>query len=169
MTKFRHALRHLLLTLALLPLCALAAEPKITALTAIDRQYLQEQRDSIGSITGRNFGMQFSGATGHDIALLQRVLDERLVGNSQRRQLQAMGVILGDLLAAELDMHWVVYEDNLGRSHALRYRDSETVIFPVTMISRRRETGNTEPVADIYRRAESAARETIPRRPFTAP
>ena len=31
-----------------------------------------------------------------------------------------MGVIMGDLLAADLKLHWVIYEDRQGRSRALR-------------------------------------------------
>jgi hypothetical protein len=64
-----------------------------------------------------------------------------------------MGIILGDLLSAEFDLHWVVLKDEVGRSRALRYRDGDFLLFPVTMISRRREVGDTTPVADIYRRA----------------
>ena len=46
---------------------------------------------------------------------------------------------MGDLLAVELGMHWIVYEDDMGRSRALRYQQSEVVLFPITMIARRRE------------------------------
>jgi hypothetical protein len=61
-----------------------------------------------------------------------------------------MGVIMGDLLAAGLGMHWVIYEDAHGRSRALRYQESENYLFPVTMISRRQEAGSDTPVAEIY-------------------
>ncbi len=64
-----------------------------------------------------------------------------------------MGIILGDLLAADLGMHWVVYQDQLGRSKALRYRQTDNYLFPVTMISRRREVDNRQPVVEIYQKA----------------
>jgi len=56
----------------------------------------------------------------------------------------------------------VIYKDKLGRSHALQYRDSDNYLFPITMISRRREADNLKPVADIYAKAESAIRAVIP-------
>ncbi|MFV8820046.1 DUF3806 domain-containing protein [Haliea sp. E17] len=159
----------LLAVLYLLPLATRADEPVIEDLTAIDRQYLNNQRASIEDIVASNYGARISGDRERDIALLQRVLDERLVRNDQARQLQAMGVILGDLLAADLGMHWVVYRDKLGRSHALRYLDSDIYLFPVTMISRRREVGNLTPVAEIYTDVAQDTRKALPAKPFTAP
>jgi hypothetical protein len=77
-----------------------------------------------------------------------------------------MGVIMGDLLAAEFDLHWVIYEDRKGRSRALRYRESDNVIFPITMISRRREVGNQTSVADIYQKASDIIATHKPTLPF---
>ncbi len=140
--------------------------PVIGELSAVDRQYMQRQRDGIAELTAQHFGARFNGYKDTDLGLLQRLLDEQVVGNQQTRQLQAMGVILGDLLAAEYGLHWVIYSDKLGRSHALRYRDTDNYLFPVTMISRRREAGNLAPVADIYAGAGAAISEAIPALPF---
>ena len=82
------------------------------------------------------------------------------------RELQAMGVIMGDLLAANLDMHWVVYEDAKGRSRALRYRESNEYLFPITMISRRQEADNDTPVAVIYQKAYDIIAPLRPELPF---
>jgi hypothetical protein len=77
-----------------------------------------------------------------------------------------MGIVMGDLLSTEFDLHWVVYTDDVGRSRALRYRDSDFFLFPVTMISRRREAGNEAPVAAIYRKAADLVRANTPGQPF---
>jgi hypothetical protein len=77
-----------------------------------------------------------------------------------------MGVIMGDLLATDLDMHWVIYEDRLGRSRALRYQQSDNYLFPMTMISRRREADNHTPVADIYHKAREIIASRQPAMPF---
>ncbi len=126
---------------------------RISELTPLDRQYMQRQRDTIESLARRHTGSGFDGTPTNDIPLLQRLLDERRVRPDQTAELQAMGILLGDLLAEELDMHWVVYEDPLGRSRALRYRDTDNYLFPVTMISRRRAVGNDRPVQEIYDKA----------------
>ena len=77
-----------------------------------------------------------------------------------------MGIVLGDLLAADLDLHWVIYRDNVGRSRALRYRQSDEYLFPATMISRRREADNRKTVADIYQKAYDIMAARKPALPF---
>ena len=143
-----------------------AEEARIGALTIVDQQYMGQQRDAVNELVERNFGGRFNGATEHDLALLQRLLDRQLVRPDQTQELQALGIILGDLLAADLDMHWVVYEDKVGRSRALRYKESEEYLFPVTMISRRREADNRETVSDIYQKAYDIIDGRKPPRPF---
>ena len=77
-----------------------------------------------------------------------------------------MEVIMGDLLAAELVMRWVLYEDNVGRSRALRYQKSDNVLFPMTMIARRREVGNQTSVVNIYQKASDVVANSTPALPF---
>ncbi|TXS92116.1 DUF3806 domain-containing protein [Parahaliea maris] len=133
---------------------ALAQEPpQIDDLSFLDRQFMTRQRSELEDLARRQYGQGFTGDTSQDLQLLQRLLDDTVVRSDDTARLQAMGLVMGDLLATDLDMHWVVYEDNLGRSRALRYRDSDNYLFPMTMISRRREAGNTLPVKDIYQKA----------------
>ena len=130
-----------------------ATDARISELSYLDNQYMAQQRALLADLVATNFGARFSGAKDHDLQLLQSLLDRGIVQPDQSRELQAMGIIMGDLLAAELDMHWVVYEDRLGRSRALRYQQSNEYLFPVTMISRRREADNHSPVTAIYQKA----------------
>ncbi|MCB1688716.1 MAG: DUF3806 domain-containing protein [Halioglobus sp.] len=133
---------------------SLAEQPvSIGELSIVDKQYMQQQRQSLQDLAASNLGRQFSGDRDRDLELLQALLDQQLVRSDQVSELQAMGVVLGDLLASDLGMHWVVYEDSAGRSRALRLQDSENYLFPVTMIARRREVGDQTPVADIYQKA----------------
>jgi Domain of unknown function (DUF3806) len=139
---------------------------QISELSALDMHYMEEQRNTVNELAGRNFGGRISGETTQDLRLLQRLLDQNLVRNDQTQQLQAMGIVLGDLLAQDLDMHWVVYQDKLGRSRALRYRQSDDYLFPATMISRRREADNRKSVEDIYRKAYDIINARRPKRPY---
>lgn len=139
---------------------------RIGELSELDRQYMAEQRALLNDLAAISVGRRFNGSKGDDLELLQLLLDKQLVRADQTRELQAMGMIMGDLLAADLDMHWVIYEDAHGRSRALRYRDTEEYLFPVTMISRRREVGNTTPVAEIYRKAHDIIAPLRPALPF---
>lgn len=153
--------------LLLLPTQAMADEATISDLSYLDRQYMTQQRELLGDLAALELGRRFNGTRSNDLEVLQLLLDRRLVNAGQTRELQAMGIVMGDLLAAELDMHWVVYEDRLGRSRALRYQQSDEFLFPVTMISRRQEVGNQTPVAVIYQKAYDIIAPLVPARPFT--
>lgn len=139
---------------------------RISELSPLDQQYMTQQRDLLNDMAARELGRSFSGDTDNDLQLLQLMLDRRLVRPDQTRELQAMGVIMGDLLAKDLGMHWVVYEDAHGRSRALRYRESDEYLFPITMISRRREADNNTPVAVIYQKAYDIIAPLRPDLPF---
>ena len=139
---------------------------RIGELSQLDRQYMMQQRDLLNDMAALELGRSFNGDRDNDLQLLQLMLDRRLVRPDQTRELQAMGVIMGDLLAAELDMHWVVYEDSHGRSRALRYKETNEYLFPITMISRRQEADNDTPVAVIYQKAYDIIAPLRPDLPF---
>jgi hypothetical protein len=140
-------------------------EKRVTALNPLDRQYMDVQRELINELTLRYYGARCCRRTA-ELEYLQRLLDDQKVSPQQTRELQAMGVLLGDLLAAELDMHWVVYEDAKGRSRALQLQESDNFLFPVTMIARRWEAGDKTPVEEIYRSAYEAIEAVRPPLPF---
>jgi hypothetical protein len=155
MTLGKIAGQALLLLSALLLTAVANAQPeaRISDLSQLDRQFMAQQRETLDNLASSNLGRRFSGNKENDLQILQLLLDRRLIRADQTRELQAMGVIMGDLLATDLGMHWVIYEDNQGRSRALRYRQSQEYLFPITMISRRQEAGNDTPVAAVYQKA----------------
>ena len=132
---------------------AASEDARIGDLSYLDQQYMTQQRDLINNLAATRLGRQFNGTKANDLEVLQVLLDRRLVRPEQTQELQAMGVIMGDLLAEDLGMRWVVYEDRQGRSRALRYRQTDEYLFPITMISRRQEADNQTPVAEIYQKA----------------
>ena len=135
-------------------------------LTNVEWQFMAQQRETIKGLAMMNLGRQFNGDRKLDLELLQALLDKQLVRPDQVRELQAMGVIMGDLLAAELDMHWVLYEDNVGRSRALRYKESDVLLFPITMIARRGKGGDKTSVVEIYQKASNIIDKSTPALPF---
>ncbi|MFT6286030.1 MAG: hypothetical protein ACJA09_000769 [Alcanivorax sp.] len=130
-----------------------SAELEISQLSYIDRGYMGQQRENLNNLAAIKLGRKFHGDRSNDLSILQALLDQRLVREDQVQALQAMGVIMGDLLAKELGMDWVVYEDKIGRSRALRYQLTDNFLFPMTMISRRRTVGDTTPINDVYQKA----------------
>lgn len=132
------------------PLALAQTVPVIGPLSAADQQYMSDSKAQLDALARSRLGERFSGDKDRDLAIIQTLLDRRLVKPDQTRELQAMGMILGDLLARELGMHWVVYSDRVGRSRALRMAETEHYLFPVTSISRRVEADAPVDVAAVY-------------------
>jgi hypothetical protein len=134
---------------------------RATPLSAIDQQFMSDQRDRVESLANR-LGRNMTGTEERDIDTLQRILDKKLIASDDTITLQAMGVVLGDLLAQRLKMAWIVYRDKKGRSRALHYQGTEVYLFPITMISRRQAVGSQRRVQSIY---EETVSKTLPRIP----
>lgn len=145
----------------------LAQEWRTEPLSAIDRQYMTQQTDAINDLARRHFGRHLNGTKANDLPLLQRLLDEGIVSAKQVSLLQAMGVVLGELLQREHGLVWQVYYDKLGRSRSLQVPGFEKdFIFPVTQISRRAEVGIRVDVASVYRELEQAITDIRKKPPF---
>lgn len=133
----------------------------VEPLTVIDRQFMDEQRSRVEALANR-LGRGLTGNVDRDLDTLQRIIDERMVPASDTLTLQAMGFVFGDLLGDRLNMHWVVYRDRKGRSRALRDRDVEVFLFPMTMISRRQEVGSDRRLRPLFDKTVAETRPLLP-------
>ncbi|GAB2188841.1 DUF3806 domain-containing protein [Sessilibacter sp. MAH2] len=140
--------------------------PKITPLTPTDEAHLVNQRDSIDELTSLKLGTPIKGNKS-DLETLQRIIDQKLIPSSDRLQLQALGVVLGDQFQREYKLEWRVYEDQLGRSRALCFPQTEHCIFPITMLSRRMEAGLSPNVSDIYAKTAESLKPLTPKLPYS--
>ncbi len=133
----------------------------ISKLSAHDEEVLQSRRDMVVDIAKRD-GTRHSldGSPSQVLSLLQKLLDDGAVTSSHPQGLQAMGVVLGDLFARQPELKWVSFEDDLGKSLAVRIDNTENVLFPVTMISRLVEVGIKVNVEEIYNKGLAIARKT---------
>jgi len=135
----------------------LAQMVRTEPVSPIDQKFMEDQRDSIDDLARRHFGRQLNGEKGNDIAIMQRLLDDNIVTAEQKSKLQAMGLILGDLLKAQYGLKWIVYFDKYGRSRSLQVPGHEKeFIFPVTQVSRKAEVGIRVSVAEVYRELEQS-------------
>ena len=136
-------------------------EVSVEPLTAIDQQFMEDQRARVEQLANR-IGRGLTGEVDRDLDTLQRILDERMVTPTDTLTLQAMGAVFGDLLGDQLDMSWVVYRDGKGRSRALRYRRMDIYLFPMTMISRRQEGGSDRRLKPLFDETVSETRRLLP-------
>lgn len=149
------------------PLSSLADKWRTQPLSSIDKQYMADQIASIDDLARRNFGRYITGQKDNDMAVMQRLLDDAIVTSSDVSYLQAMGLILGSLLASERGLHWIVYIDAVGRSRALQVTGfDKDFIFPTTQISRKVEVGSKVNVAQVYKILEQSITDIRKKPPF---
>lgn len=138
--------------------------PELEALSTTDERRLQEQRDLIAALARRYVGTPLRAGSTDDLRVLQRLVD-RLPERDRRfrdlaepsfadrdriYELQALGVVLGDVMVRNLSLEWVIVLDEYGRNRALRLPGTLQLFFPVTMLSKRYEKGLRPDVRELY-------------------
>ena len=107
------------------------AEVEIGELSYIDKSYMQQQRERVAQLSESNLGRKLKGTRDNDLDILQQLLDRKLVTGDQTLELQALGVDHGRPAGQKsMGLDWVIYEDKLGRSRALRYQTDRQLPVP---------------------------------------
>lgn len=141
--------------------------PRVDPMAWINDNYLAQQRTRIDEILRDNYARSFRG-NASDIRLLQRLIDDQVIAKTDTQSLQALGVILGDIYAKEVEgLAWGVYEDELGRSHAVCAVNTKECLFVTTMLSRRIEVGVKPDVKRVYEKGLKQIKPHLPKRPFS--
>ncbi len=141
-------------------------EVTIEDLSWADRNYLEKQVATIDELARIQLGTQVRQKLS-DLDLLQRIVDRGLIPQTDVQDLQAMGVVLGNVMIADIPtLEWKVYEDSIGRSRALCVRGTRECLFPITMLSRRMEKGVKPQVRKVYEDALELMAEHLPQYPY---
>lgn len=142
--------------------------PVIEELRWVDNGYLERQRNLIDEIGRAEFGVRVRKNIS-DLRLLQRIMDEDLINQTQKVQQQAMGVVLGDIYVNELGLEWRVYRDEEGKSRAVCLPNTSHCLFPITMISKRASLGAKPNIRALYEHGISLIEDHLPKLPYSAP
>ena len=162
-------LRLLTFTLALLQLSFHAnAGPKvlISELSWIEKNAMERQVEQINELAKLKLGTQIH-ADKSDLELLQRIIYKGLIKRDDTTSMQAMGVVLGNVMVANFGLQWKSYEDSIGVSKAACIPNTNECVFPVTMLSRRMEVGLLPDVEKIYSEVKIMIEPFLPKRPFS--
>lgn len=153
----------LLLALSWLPA---HADATISDFGWMDRNHMAKQVKRIDDIARTRVGAQIR-ENQTDLETLQRIIDRELIDEEDSLALQALGAVLGNVMKAEVDqLEWKIYEDELGRSRALCVENTEECLFPITMLSRRMETGLKPNVRKVYDNALDIIDPFLPEVPY---
>jgi Domain of unknown function (DUF3806) len=139
----------------------------IEDLSWMDKNKMQQQKDKISELAKNKMGMSLHN-NWNDIALLQQIIDRKLVTADDSATQEAMGVILGNIMQADFPSHleWKVYIDSIGRSKALCARGTQECLFPVTMLSRRMKLEMQPNVTEVYDNAIAQIASKLPKMPY---
>ena len=135
-----------------------AQTQQISAMTAEEESRLERQRSVVSHIIRNNFSyVRLEGATS-EMYYLQKIIDRQLIPKNDVFDLQALGVVLGDIMVRNLGLRWVKVGDRYGQSRALQYEDTNHLFFPITMISRRVKSGAPIDIRKLYSDTESGVK-----------
>lgn len=113
-------------------------------------QILARKRLLARDLMARKLGILSIKGNKVDLGPIQQFIDKRILRAYQVDQWQALGVLFGDIIVTEFGLRWVVYEDDLGVSKALRWASTNNFVFPLTIFSKRVKYGEAIDVRLIY-------------------
>lgn len=122
-------------------------------LTAEDRDLLQRQVKVVNDLL-ISIGEPPLNGVEADCGRIQGILASRILEPTDTWELQCLGIALGYVLIEKLGLHWEMVNDEYGRDPALRDGKTSTIIFPLTMISKRVEQGQTVDVDWLVEQTE---------------
>jgi hypothetical protein len=132
----------------------------ISALTDDDLERLENQRAIVTRYLDEDGLKKFETAPGK-LGTLRALLNASIFQPEQAYEMQSMGVVFGDVFVQDMGFHWIMVEDEYGRDPAIKFQDTSVLLFPLTMISKRIERGETIDVVDLYNGLAGLAREKI--------
>ena len=112
--------------------------------------HMDRQRAFVSQLVATHLPNRRITGTKEDFAVLQAIVDSRLIDKDNTWKLQSLGIIFGDALITAIDgLAWWEMSDKWGTDPVLRYRTSTLQMGAMTMISKRVEDGRDVNVKQI--------------------
>lgn len=125
-------------------------EQKITALSEVDQRRLRDQRAVVERYLGDQDSKQKYRTAAGKLGTIRAILQGGAFKPEQTYELQCLGIVLGDAFVQELGMEWIMVEDEHGRDPAVRMPGTSVILYPLTMISKRVESGEPVDVFELF-------------------
>ncbi|MBS7696299.1 MULTISPECIES: DUF3806 domain-containing protein [unclassified Chelatococcus] len=119
------------------------------ALAGDDAAHVERQREWVRGHFKPEFQDRYETIDGK-LRIIQALLTPGMIEPDETWKLQSLGITFGDVLAQKLGLTWIVVDDAIGRDPALQDAESGLIIFVLTMISKRVETGEEIDVHGLY-------------------
>jgi hypothetical protein len=138
------------------------------ALSGKDQEHTEKQRNWVRDHYTPESHHLYDTLEGK-LSLLETILRENWIGPNETWKLQSLGITFGDALVQKLGLTWVIIEDEYGRDPALCDPGTTIVVFPLTSISKRVESGETVQVRELFENACATVTRLRHELPSTGP
>jgi hypothetical protein len=123
-------------------------EQSILLATEADRQQISAQVGSVLEMLRSRYGDVQMRHT-EDLRLLQRLQDDSVLPELREDELECVGVVFGQVLAARTPLQWVTVEWQGKRTLGLQYPNTTVIVFPGSMIAKRVNRGERVEFASL--------------------
>lgn len=131
---------------------------KARPLNDLERDGMAAERRWIDDLlAGFGSDVRLTGST-DDIPTLHTLLDRGPFTDDATGELELLGGAFGDVLANQVGLCWVVYEDEMGADFALQLGARDFFVFPRDMLVKRIEAGEPASKIDLRVMLDEVAR-----------
>jgi hypothetical protein len=116
-----------------------------------DRDGIAARASAVLGLLRSRYGDVHLRRTEDDLRLLQRLHDDGGLRAGQEQELEAVGIVLGEVLAARTPLVWITVEWQGERSLGLQYPGTTVIVFPGSMISKRVDRGERVEFESLFR------------------
>jgi hypothetical protein len=126
-------------------------EETIQPATDADRARISGHEAVVLKMLRARYGDVQLRQTQGDLELLQRLSDDGALRLGQDAELESVGIVFGQVLAAGTPLRWITVEWQGKRGLALQYPDTTVIVFPGSMIAKRVNRGERVEFASFFR------------------
>jgi hypothetical protein len=132
-----------------LPMPAGEVEQSIHPASETERQQISAQIAAMMEMLRSRYGDVQLRHTEDDLRLLQRLQDDNALQALREEELQGVGIVFGQVLAAQTPLQWVTVEWQGERVLGLQYPNTTVIVFPGSMIAKRVKRGERVQFASL--------------------
>jgi hypothetical protein len=124
-------------------------EQKIEPLSEQDAANVESQREWVrGHFTPES--QKLYDDLQQKLRLLDTIGKNKWIKPNETFKLQCLGITLGDAFVQKMGFEWVTVEDEYGRDPAIRLQGTSSILFPLTMTSKRIEKGEDVDIQHLF-------------------
>jgi hypothetical protein len=133
-----------------LPAGGREVEQSICPATEADRNRISAQVAAVLGMLRSRYGDVQLCSTEDDLRLLQRLQDDGVLQAGRQEELEGVGIVFGQVLAARTPLQWVSVVWQGERGLGLQYPNTTVIVFPGSMIAKRVNRGERVEFAPLF-------------------